>query len=104
MPYDDKAIPPLKADTDLDLDVYKPYLGEWSVTDAEADEFLRTLWSIMCAFVDLGWGVDSIHFALPELAEISSPDSASELSSPDHHTIKQRAKAAFAKPSSLGDS
>lgn len=53
----------------LDLERYLPEVEDAFASEEEALEFLRTLWNIMCAFVDLGWGVDSINFAFPELAE-----------------------------------
>lgn len=87
-----------------DLERYLPDVEAQFESEEAAMEFLRTLWNIMCAFVDLGWGVDSIHFALPELAKFSSLDSAAEVSSPEHQTFKQQAQMAFEKPSRLGDS
>lgn len=56
----------------LDLERYLPEVEGHFASDEEAAEFLRTLWDIMCAFVDLGWGVDSIQIAIPELAQFSS--------------------------------
>lgn len=52
----------------LDVEQYLPEVEGRFDSEEEAIEFLHTLWNIMCAFVDLGWGVDSIHFAFPELA------------------------------------
>jgi len=51
----------------LDLERYLPEVEAHFCSDEEAIEFLRTLWNIMCAFVDLGWGVDSLQLAFPEL-------------------------------------
>lgn len=95
---------PDASETAPDLQRYLPEVEAQFESEEAAIEFLRTLWNIMCAFVDLGWGVDSIHFALPELAKISSLDSAAQVSSPEHRIIKQQAQSAFAKPSRLGDS
>ena len=76
----------------VDLEPYLPEVEEHFCSDEEAMEFLRTLWNIMCAFVDLGWGVDSIHFAFPELAEAA-------LSSSDQDIDGEFAKAAHAPES-----
>ena len=62
----------------LDLERYIPQVEAQFDSEEEAIEFLRTLWSIMCAFVDLGWGVDSIHFAFPELAVVQVRTSEAE--------------------------
>ncbi|MBL8548299.1 MAG: hypothetical protein JNL81_17700 [Hyphomonadaceae bacterium] len=53
----------------LDMEQYLPEVEGRFDSEEDAMEFLRTLWNIMCAFVDLGWGVDSIHFVFPELAD-----------------------------------
>ena len=87
-----------------DIKRYLPEIEAQFVSEEAAIEFLDALWNIMCAFVDLGWGVDSIHFALPELAKISSLDSAPEVSSPEHQTLKHQTQMAFAPPSTQGDS
>lgn len=39
---------------------YREHLDSCPITDAEKDELLRALWGIMCAFVDLGWGLDAV--------------------------------------------
>ncbi len=62
----------------LDLERYIPEVEAQFDSEEEAIEFLRTLWNIMCAFVDVGWGVDSIHFAFPELARVQDHASAAE--------------------------
>ncbi len=62
----------------LDLENYLPEVEGQFESEEEAIEFLRTLWNIMCAFVDLGWGEDSIHFAFPELANLQDRASGSE--------------------------
>lgn len=45
------ALPPLK----LDVREYLPELAEFDLTEAEKIEFLETLWSLMLAFVELGF-------------------------------------------------
>jgi hypothetical protein len=62
----------------LDLERYIPEVEAQFDSEEEAIEFLRTLWNIMCAFVDLGWGVGSIHFAFPELMRVQDRASESE--------------------------
>lgn len=58
----------------LELDRYLPAVETEFESEEAAAEFLRTLWNIMCAFVDLGWGVDSIQLVFAELA---APDDQS---------------------------
>ncbi|MBA4226236.1 MAG: hypothetical protein C0456_06345 [Hyphomonas sp.] len=81
----------------MDLERYLPAVEDQFVTEEAALAFLRTLFEIMSAFVDLGWGVDSIHLAIPELAKISSADSEVALGSLDQH-IENEFKAASQRP------
>lgn len=53
----------------FNVEDYRDDIAELGIPQEQAAEFLRTLWDIMRAFVELGWGVDSIHFALPELRD-----------------------------------
>lgn len=55
---------------------YMEYLEDLVLTEAEKVEFLQTLWNIMSAFVNYGWGVDSV---IPMLALKASKDSEAEL-------------------------
>ena len=41
----------------IDWELYGKYLDESDLPDAEKQEFLETLWSIVVSFVDLGFGV-----------------------------------------------
>jgi|SRR5690606_18519076 len=63
----------------LDVDAYAPYVEELELTDEQKTDLLRTLWQIMASFVELGFGVDSIHQALPGLRDFSSETSADAL-------------------------
>ena len=52
----------------LDPDEYREDLAEFGLTEAQENEFLEALWSIMQTFVEIGFGVDSVHHIIPELA------------------------------------
>ena len=62
---------PSSAGPALDVDAYRPYIEDFDLTEEQAAELLRTLWEIMKAFVDLGFGVDSIHHFIPALGDAS---------------------------------
>lgn len=68
-----------------DIEKYLPFVEEFDVTDAQKIEFLQTLWSIMSAFVDLGWGVDSVQRILPAWREISMDSQGDELQITDQN-------------------
>jgi hypothetical protein len=55
---------------------YMEYVDDLELTEAQKVEFLRTLWTIMSAFVELGFGVDSV---IPMLAQKASETSADAL-------------------------
>ena len=42
---------------EIDTAKYQEYLDDPSLSEAQREEVLRALWSIMTIFVDLGWGV-----------------------------------------------
>ena len=46
----------------FDLDTYRHHLDDCEdLTEEQANELLRTLWDIMCAFVDLGFGLHPVQ-------------------------------------------
>lgn len=42
-------------------DKYREYVEDFDLSEAAQTELLQTLWSIMAAFVNLGFGVDSVQ-------------------------------------------
>ena len=62
---------PISGPSAFDAEEYLPYVSEFDLTEEQASELLATLWEIMKAFVDLGFGVDSIHEFLPALKDVS---------------------------------
>jgi hypothetical protein len=47
----------------LDMELYQHYLDDSDLSDAEKAELLETLWSIICEFVRLGFGVHPVQQA-----------------------------------------
>lgn len=77
---DDHATPSACLDTDL----YRDDLRELSLSKAQEDELLQTLWNIMSIFVDIGWGADTVQIVLPELFADVAQNSAKLPESEDH--------------------
>jgi len=48
----------------LDVALYQHLLDDSDMTDAEKHEFLEALWSIIVAFVDLGFGIHPVQQVL----------------------------------------
>ncbi len=63
----------------LDLDEYRGDLAEFDMSDEQKDEMLRTLWNIMSAFVDLGWGLDTVQLFSESRSNRFDRDSTSEV-------------------------
>lgn len=58
---------------------YRPYVDDLDLSAEQKDELLRTLFSIMSAFVRLGFDVDSVQHVLPALAQKSSEMDSGEV-------------------------
>ncbi len=71
--------------SDFDPAEYLPDMEEFDLSEEQATELLTTLWEIMKAFVDLGFGVDSIHRIFPELVGVSGELEADQVDSKDDH-------------------
>ena len=63
----------------LDAEKYRKYLEEFDLTEEQETELLSALYSIMKAFVDLGFEVDSVHYLIPELPRNPRDSGASEV-------------------------
>lgn len=64
-----------------DTEKYRKYLEGFDLSEEEQAEVLEILWKIMAAFVDMGFGVDSIHF-LPKEDETPPDQKMSSLAGP----------------------
>lgn len=45
----------------VDVEKYKAFLDDPSLSEAEKEDFLQALWSIIVTFVDLGFGVHPLQ-------------------------------------------
>ncbi|MDB6181706.1 hypothetical protein [Paracoccus fistulariae] len=71
---------------EIDLEKYQAYFDGSGLTPTQKEDFLRALWSVITAFVDLGFGVHPIQQACGQVE--NSPDLALQadsdgVSSPD---------------------
>ncbi|MEL6103671.1 MAG: hypothetical protein AAFR68_20460 [Pseudomonadota bacterium] len=71
---------------------YSAMLEGMEMTDAQAKAFLETLWSIMCAFVELGFGSESIQRILPAVTGLSVDDSG-DLVDLNHPNTEQKQRS-----------
>ncbi|MEM9733632.1 MAG: hypothetical protein AAF903_09145 [Pseudomonadota bacterium] len=45
----------------LDVSLYERYVADSDMTEAQKQEFLQSLWSIITSFVDLGFGIHPLQ-------------------------------------------
>lgn len=78
----------------FDAEEYLAHMSEFDLSEEQARELLATLWNIMAAFVDLGFGVDSIHRIFPELNGFSGEADADPVESKADQFIEEFERAA----------
>ncbi len=61
-----------------DIEKYREHVQEFDLTPEEEAELLKSLWLIMAAFVDMGFGVDSIQILSASEQEQGSAPVAGE--------------------------
>lgn len=61
----------------IDYALYEDYLADADLTDDQKHQFLDALWSIICAFVDLGFGIHPLQ-QCDGAEPIAGPDMWSE--------------------------
>jgi hypothetical protein len=77
-----------------DMEKYRAMLDA-EIPDEQADELLQTLWHIMRSFVDLGFGVSSVHYLLPDVFENASTQAGDKIKLPNGQKAKNRNGAAL---------
>lgn len=58
---------------EIDIDKYQSYLDGSDLTPAQKEDFLRALWSVVVAFVDLGFGVHPVQQACGQVDNSLDP-------------------------------
>ena len=81
--------------SELDLEKYRPLIAEFEMSEDEKNALLESLWHIMKAFVDMGFGVNSIQILFPELFENPSGNVDEMLSSEHPTNIEHEFEAAL---------
>ncbi|MFC5583791.1 hypothetical protein ACFPOD_01605 [Nitratireductor kimnyeongensis] len=57
----------------VDVEKYQAYLDDPNLNEEQKEEFLQAIWSIMVAFVDLGFGVHPLQEVCGQDSEESCP-------------------------------
>lgn len=58
---------------EIDVEKYQSYLDGSDLNDAQREDFLRALWSVILAFVDLGFGVHPVQQACGQVEKSLDP-------------------------------
>ncbi len=56
----------------LDVDYYQSFLDDTDIPEHKKQEFIEALWSIITAFVDLGFGIHPVQQATKQNTEEST--------------------------------
>ena len=64
---------------ECDTEKYSEHLDEPDLSEERQAEMLQTLWSIMAAFVDLGFGVDSVQIIQKDASPSAERNAEEEL-------------------------
>ena len=67
----------------VDVEKYQHFLDGSDMTDAQKEEYLQTLWSIIMNFVELGFGVHPLQEVCGQIAE-----NGGESADPDSDALK----------------
>ncbi len=51
---------------EVDLDYYQSYLDDLDISEEQKREVIEALWTIVVAFVDLGFGINTVQNVLPD--------------------------------------
>lgn len=65
---------PMAEPPQCDLDKYREHIEDLDLSREEQADLLKTIWTIMAAFVDLGFGVDSVQILPSSLQRQHSID------------------------------
>ncbi len=94
-----------KPSVGIDIEKYQAWLDDPDLTDTQKKQIIEALWSIMVAFVDLGFGVHPLQAAqgqevCGQLSEALDPrgDEDSNEASPAHQTLSAEFNAASDVP------
>ena len=63
---------------EFDADKYMQFVEDFDMTEDRKKEYLQTLWWIMAAFVNLGFGVDSVARLFASGTSENGPDELQE--------------------------
>jgi hypothetical protein len=73
---------PLPGAPPLNIEQYRAHLNDFGLSEDQATDLLETLRSILSAFVDQAFGVDSVLLALPQHRDGTAETDAAAKRSP----------------------
>lgn len=89
-PDDDISSSPSYPTLTIDWDLYGEYLQETDLTEDEQREFIETLWNIVVAFVDLGFGIHPTQQACEQQTDLSKAIERYVIQSDSHLADKRK--------------
>ena len=74
-----RTIKPLSPHPAFSPDEFREDIRDLALSVERENRILEDLWHIMCAMVDLGYGVENVHTFFPKLFEKTGPEDPSEI-------------------------
>ena len=72
----------------IDWRLYEDYFEESEISDEKKREFIETLWYIIMAFVDLGFGIEPVQLAIQERQKKTSGSAVHALAAAEESLLK----------------
>ncbi|XWN31388.1 MAG: hypothetical protein ROR55_28725 [Devosia sp.] len=96
---DTLSVDPTARTLKVDVEAYMHFLDGEDLTDAQKRELIETLWTVVCSFVDLGFGgsplsgiVEKERADAPEKAPQNEMDRV-DLNNPSNSTLQETPRA-----------
>lgn len=80
---------PPKPTLTVDVEKYQAFLDGADMTEAQKEEFLQALWSIIVSFVDLGFGVHPLQEVCGENADCDSKSAKNDFDMVGSDTVNK---------------
>ena len=67
----------------LDIEEHRADLAAFNYTKEQEDEFIQSLWNVVCSAIDAGFGLDAVSMIIPAFTEKALGNEPQELDSKD---------------------
>ena len=80
---DQNQTPPPRLALSLDMEKYLGQVEDWNLTEEQKREFIETLWGLLVAFAELGFGISAAEQAMNACGQVRDCSAKPALAVPD---------------------